>query len=77
MSEIKTTSNTLIKVIKESQTNRQLNDRQFAFYLGIDPGEWSKVSRGIRPPGLKTLKAFMNKLPEVQLTVAKYMAEEK
>ena len=67
----------LLKSIQEARVNRKLNNRQFALFLGIDVGEWSKVSRGLRNPGKTTLMAFSSKLPEAQLAVMKYMAGEK
>jgi transcriptional regulator with XRE-family HTH domain len=66
----------LVKGIRELQKEKGLSDRQLAILLEIDPGYWSKISRGLAPPnGGKFLKAVAREFPELQNKILQSMTD--
>jgi len=66
----------LIEAIKKEQGERGLNDTKLSALLGIDLSTWSRIKRGVRPPGGKFLTAVMRNLPEIGLVVIDYMRHD-
>ncbi len=66
-------NNNLIPQVKMVQELHKLSDRQFSIRLGISPSGFSRIQRGIKPPGMKFLTALMNEFPELKLAVYQYL----
>ena len=66
----------LITVVKRIQSDKGLSDGQFAKLLNIDRSTWSLIKRYLRPPGAKILKAIAREIPEAQLLVFQYIAQD-
>jgi len=67
----------LIEQAMKLQAMYQLSDRAFAKRLQVDPSLWSRVKRGIRPPGMKILTAFVREFPDLSLSVYEYIASHR
>lgn len=65
--------NNLIIQVKGVQSIHGLSDRQFSLRLNISPSGYSRIQRGIKPPGMKFLTALMNEFPELKLAVYQYL----
>jgi len=63
----------LIEEIKKLQQLKGLSDRKFSQAIGMDPGLWSKIKRGLCPPGGKFLMSVARTYPELQLAVHEHM----
>jgi transcriptional regulator with XRE-family HTH domain len=62
----------LVAVITHYLTERHISGRQFAVTIGIDPGHWSRIRRGVVPPGGRFLKAVAAGYPDLAPAVASY-----
>lgn len=65
---------TLVEQAMRLQEMHKLSDRQFARRLGVDPSSWSRVKRGLRPPGMKILRALVKEFPGLELAAYQYIA---
>ena len=63
----------LVEEIKKLQQLKGLSDQKFSKAIGMDPGLWSKIKRGLVPPGGKFLMSLASTYPELQLAVHEHM----
>jgi transcriptional regulator with XRE-family HTH domain len=63
----------LIDEIKKLQQLKGLSDQKFSKAIGMDPGSWSRIKRGLVPPGGKFLTAVIQNFPELRLAVHEHM----
>jgi transcriptional regulator with XRE-family HTH domain len=66
----------LIEAVRQEQANHNLNDTQLSKQLQIDLSTWSRIKRGICPPGAKFLRAVTTRFPHLSNHVIEYLADK-
>ena len=64
---------TILRVLRRVQEEGNYSLRGFAQHLGLSAGQLSMVLSGRRQPGIRFLRAAVERIPEIRQLVALYL----
>ena len=68
-------SNGILKTIIDCKDKRELSDEEWAKFLGVSWGGWSRFKNGSRKLTNNFLAIVAAKCPEIQLEIFQFMRE--
>ncbi|MBC7234528.1 MAG: hypothetical protein H5T69_01710 [Chloroflexi bacterium] len=66
----------MIRALQRIQTERHLSMQGISALLGLSPGYISMVYSGRRRPGIRFVRAVLERFPEIRRMIAEMLREE-